>query len=105
MLWLIGSGRKRAAARNLTVQVGDDSVNSPPVSKDMSPILTGAPLDASQNGLDMAGEDTDELDSARSESSVGGFWQQDTEMGESVRGQMPNASHFSPVTPFLPRYE
>eukprot|EP01048_Picozoa_sp_COSAG05_P030965 COSAG05_NODE_11041_length_533_cov_1.506912_2_plen_44_part_01 len=44
MLWLIGSGRKRAAARNLTVQVGDDSVNSPPVSKDMSPILTGAPL-------------------------------------------------------------
>ena len=100
-----GGDRRRAAARNLTVQVGDDEVTSPPVSKDMSPILTGAPLDTDQAELGMSSEDGDTsgLDSAGSDSSVGGFWQQDAEMGVSVRGQMPNASHFSPVTPFLPR--
>ena len=102
---LAGGGRRRAAARNLTVQVGDDEVTSPPVSKDMSPILTGAPLDTDQAELGMSSEDGDTSgsDSAGSDSSVGGFWQQDAEMGASIRGQMPNASHFSPVTPFLPR--
>jgi hypothetical protein len=86
------------------VQVGDDEAVSPPVSSDVSPASQSRlNSDGVMSSLSEEGSGAEALDSGGSTSSVGSFWQEDHAIGESVRGQMPNASHFSPVTPFLPR--
>ena len=91
-------GTRKRRASNLTVQIGDEvqHVRSPPVSipdGQVSAAPVGMPIDggvAAESGEDSA------IDSAGSNA----FWQNDGE--QDVVGELPIASHFSPITPFLP---
>jgi hypothetical protein len=91
--------RKRRRSSNLTVKIGDEvkHVASPPVSapqsKEEAP--TGVQIQAEDAGLD---EDLP-IDSVTSAGS-NAFWQNDGE--QDAGGELPIASHFSPITPFLP---
>lgn len=91
--------RKRRRASNLTVKVGDDvrNVRSPPVSAPES--TEGAPVGVPIQAEGLEGCEDGTLDSAGSTGS-NTFWQSNGE--EDAGGELPIASHFSPITPFLP---
>jgi hypothetical protein len=88
--------RKRRRSNNLTVKIGDEVklVGSPPVSAPQSKeeVPAGVPIQAEDADLD---EDLP-IDSAGSNT----FWQNDGE--QDAGGELPIASHFSPITPFMP---
>ena len=93
-------GSRKRRASQLTVQIGDEvqHVRSPPVSIPQSKgAPVGMPIDSRGNEVE---EDEDEdMDSVTSDAS-NTFWQQDSE--QDTVGELPLASHFSPITPFLP---